>query len=299
MRLLDASHNINCMHAPPPSQPLTQHQALAAAWFAHLRDQICASYEVLEDEADPSFGPAGRFCPAPWNRPGGGGGVMSVMKGGRVFEKVGVNISTVHGTFSPEFRANIPGAQETGEFWASGISLVAHPRSPHVPAAHFNTRFLVTSQTWFGGGGDMTPVFPKDKETQMFHGAFEDACNRHDPAYYPKFKAWCDRYFYLPHRGETRGVGGIFYDNLNTGNFDADFAFTQDVGRAFAEVYPAIIRAAMSLPWTDQDRQAQLIKRGRYVEFNLLYDRGTLFGLKTDGNVEAILMSLPPLVAWG
>ena len=283
----------------PPPLTLTQKKDMAAAWFAQLRDHLCASYETLEDEADPSFGPAGRFCPAPWNRPGGGGGVMSVMKGGRVFEKVGVNISTVHGSFSPEFRANIPGAQETGEFWASGISLVAHPRSPHVPAAHFNTRFLVTSQTWFGGGGDMTPVFPKDKETQMFHGAFEDACNRHDPAYYPKFKAWCDRYFYLPHRGETRGVGGIFYDNLNTGNFDADFAFTQDVGRAFAEVYPAIIRPAMSLPWTNQDRQAQLIKRGRYVEFNLLYDRGTLFGLKTDGNVEAILMSLPPLVAWG
>ena len=283
----------------PPPLTLTQQKDMAAAWFAQLRDHLCASYETLEDEADPSFGPAGRFCPAPWNRPGGGGGVMSVMKGGRVFEKVGVNISTVHGSFSPEFRANIPGAQETGEFWASGISLVAHPRSPHVPAAHFNTRFLVTSQTWFGGGGDMTPVFPKDKETQMFHGAFEDACNRHDPAYYPKFKAWCDRYFYLPHRGETRGVGGIFYDNLNTGNFDADFAFTQDVGRAFAEVYPAIIRPAMSLPWTNQDRQAQLIKRGRYVEFNLLYDRGTLFGLKTDGNVEAILMSLPPLVAWG
>ena len=283
----------------PPPLTLTQQKDMAAAWFAQLRDHLCASYETLEDEADPSFGPAGRFCPAPWNRPGGGGGVMSVMKGGRVFEKVGVNISTVHGSFSPEFRANIPGAQETGEFWASGISLVAHPRSPHVPAAHFNTRFLVTSQTWFGGGGDMTPVFPKDKETQMFHGAFEDACNRHDPAYYPKFKAWCDRYFYLPHRGETRGVGGIFYDNLNTGSFEADFAFTQDVGRAFAEVYPAIIRPAMSLPWTDQDRQAQLIKRGRYVEFNLLYDRGTLFGLKTDGNVEAILMSLPPLVAWG
>lgn len=283
----------------PPPLTLTQQKDMAAAWFAQLRDHLCASYETLEDEADPSFGPAGRFCPALWNRPGGGGGVMSVMKGGRVFEKVGVNISTVHGSFSPEFRANIPGAQETGEFWASGISLVAHPRSPHVPAAHFNTRFLVTSQTWFGGGGDMTPVFPKDKETQMFHGAFEDACNRHDPAYYPKFKAWCDRYFYLPHRGETRGVGGIFYDNLNTGSFEADFAFTQDVGRAFAEVYPAIIRPAMSLPWTDQDRQAQLIKRGRYVEFNLLYDRGTLFGLKTDGNVEAILMSLPPLVAWG
>ena len=283
----------------PPPLTLTQQKDMAAAWFAQLRDHLCASYETLEDEADPSFGPAGRFCPAPWNRPGGGGGVMSVMKGGRVFEKVGVNISTVHGSFSPEFRANMPGAQETGEFWASGISLVAHPRSPHVPAAHFNTRFLVTSQTWFGGGGDMTPVFPKDKETQMFHGAFEDACNRHDPAYYPKFKAWCDRYFYLPHRGETRGVGGIFYDNLNTGSFEADFAFTQDVGRAFAEVYPAIIRPAMSLPWTNQDRQAQLIKRGRYVEFNLLYDRGTLFGLKTDGNVEAILMSLPPLVAWG
>jgi coproporphyrinogen III oxidase len=288
------------MHPQTQPSPLTvsQQQSVTSAWFQQLRDQICASYEALEDAGNETFGPPGRFARIPWDRPGGGGGVMAVMKGGRVFEKVGVNISTVHGTFSPEFRANIPGAEATGDFWASGISLVAHPRSPHVPAAHFNTRFLVTSKTWFGGGGDMTPVFPKAYETQAFHKALEEACNRHDPAYYPKFKEWCDRYFYLPHRGEMRGVGGIFYDNVNTGHFEADFAFTQDVGRAFADVYPKIVRAAMALPWSDADRQAQLLKRGRYVEFNLLYDRGTLFGLKTDGNVEAILMSLPPLTAW-
>ena len=284
-------------HAFPNA--VTEYQALTSAWFAQLRDQICASYEALEDEGNPDFAKAGRFTATPWQRPGGGGGVMAVMKGGRVFEKVGVNMSTVHGTFSPEFRASIPGAQDTGAFWASGISIVAHPRSPHVPAAHFNTRFLVTSRTWFGGGGDMTPVFPKETETQTFHRALQAACDRHDATYYPTFKAWCDRYFYLPHRGEARGVGGIFYDELNTGNFHADFAFAQDVGRAFASVYPSIVRDAMPLPWTDRERQAQLIKRGRYVEFNLLYDRGTLFGLKTDGNVEAILMSLPPLVAWG
>ena len=271
---------------------------LTSQWFTSLRDTICASYEAIEDAGNSNIAPKGEFVKTQWQRNGGGGGTMAVMKNGRVFEKVGVNVSTVYGVFSEEFRNQIPGASETGEFWASGISLVAHPRSPHVPAAHFNTRFLVTSKTWFGGGGDMTPVFPIDSQTRQFHQAFKSACDAHDPEYYERFKEWCDKYFYLPHRNEARGVGGIFYDNLNTGNFDADFAFTIDVGKAFADVYPKIINDTMHKPWSEEERYAQLLKRGRYVEFNLLYDRGTLFGLKTDGNVEAILMSLPPLTAW-
>ncbi len=267
----------------------------AAHWFQELRDQICASYEALERAVSPEQ-PA-CFERKTWQRPGGGGGEMSVMHG-RVFEKVGVNISTVHGVFAPEFREKIPGADQDGAFWASGISLVAHPVSPLVPAAHFNTRYIVTSKDWFGGGGDLTPTFPLDKETAAFHQAFKDACDRHHPDYYPKYKAWCDEYFFLPHRSEARGVGGIFYDNLNSGDWAADFAFTQDVGRAFAAVYPQIIRQKMHLPWDDTHKEAQLVKRGRYVEFNLLYDRGTLFGLKTQGNIEAILMSLPPMARW-
>jgi len=296
--------------APVPHDSLRQD---ARQWFESLRDQICAAFEAIEDEAAAAGSPVlrtespGRFERTPWTRDAnpdgtpGGGGVIGLMRG-RVFEKVGVNVSTVEGEFSPEFRASIPGAETDPHFFATGISLVAHMANPLVPAVHFNTRMIVTTQGWFGGGGDITPMFPTSDEAAVdaadFHEAFQRACDAHDPAYYTRFKEWCDRYFFLPHRNEPRGLGGIFYDRLDTGDMQADFAFTRDVGSAFLAAYPALVRRRMMQPWTPEQREAQLIRRGRYVEFNLIHDRGTLFGLKTGGNTEAILMSLPPEARW-
>ncbi|MDX2113836.1 MAG: coproporphyrinogen III oxidase [Alphaproteobacteria bacterium] len=334
---------------------LSQQQSTASGWFRSLRDQICAEFEKMEQEftshldaggqqTDPALSmlhgasssrapeaiisKPGAFIKTPWSRDQGGGGEMSVMKG-RVFEKVGVNISTVYGEFSDQFRKEIPGAADMPFFWASGISLVAHMCSPLVPAVHMNTRMICVSKnsfsdarsadrvspescamefsaenswsdykSWFGGGADLTPMFPVERDTQDFHSAFKTTCDRFDPAYYPKFKAWCDEYFFLKHRGEPRGIGGIFYDYVNTDNWQQDFAFTQEVGKTFLAIYPDIARRHMFKPWTAEEREHQLKKRGRYVEFNLLYDRGTRFGLMTGGNVDAILMSMPPEVKW-
>jgi coproporphyrinogen III oxidase len=278
-------------------------QKLASEWFMKLRDQICAEFEAIEQEYAKTLpelsNSTAQFKRTPWQRAEGGGGQMSVMKG-RVFEKVGVNISTVHGEFSEVMRKEIPGADIDPRFWASGISLVAHMCSPQVPAVHMNTRMIVVGEQklWFGGGSDLTPMVPVDEDTKQFHSAFEATCDKFDPEYYAKFKKWCDEYFFLKHRNEPRGVGGIFYDYVNTGNWETDFAFTQSVGKTFASVYPQLVRKHMYESWTQEQRDWQLIKRGRYVEFNLLHDRGTRFGIMTGGNTEAILMSMPPEVHW-
>ena len=271
-----------------------------ADWFEKLRDNICGQFETIESEAEDSplsYQPSGCFQRKNWTRDGGGSGQMSVMNG-RVFEKVGVNISVVHGQFAEDFRAQIPGATDDDQFWAGGISLVAHPQNPFVPAAHMNTRFVITSKAWFGGGGDLTPLKPAPKQANTFHADLKACCDRHHPDYYPKYKQWCDDYFYLKHRDEPRGAGGIFYDYLDSGDREADFSFTRDVGSSFAGSYVNIVRETMNKQFTPEDRHYQLVRRGRYVEFNLLYDRGTSFGLKTGGNIEAILMSLPPEVRW-
>tara|TARA_B100001778_G_scaffold119120_1_gene97834 strand:+ start:48 stop:893 length:846 start_codon:yes stop_codon:yes gene_type:complete len=274
-------------------QATENQKTTAEKWFSKLRDKICKEFEDIEN----SLSNKNSFKIKNWKRDGGGGGKMSIMKG-NIFEKVGVNISTVYGKFSENFRSNIPGAEDDGKFWASGISVVSHPKNPFVPAAHMNTRLIVTSKTWFGGGGDITPMKPSKVMSREFHNDLKNSCNRHNENYYDEFKKWADEYFLIKHRNETRGDGGIFFDYINTGNWEKDFSFIRDIGETFLNSYSSIIKKTKNSPWNQKDREDQLIKRGRYAEFNLIYDRGTLFGLKTGGNIDAILMSLPPEVKW-
>ena len=278
----------------------------AAAWFQSLRDQICASFESLEDD---NQGPLsdrapGRFERKSWDRTNqsdgapGGGGVMSIMRGGRVFEKVGVNISTVFGSFSEEFAKNIPGADEDPRFFATGISLVAHMNSPRVPAVHMNTRFIATTKSWFGGGADLNAPLPNTQDTADFHAALKACCDKHGEDYYDRYKKWCDEYFYIPHRNKARGEGGIFYDQLNSGDWNSDFTFTKDVGRTFNDIYPALVRRHMNESWTEEERETQLVYRGHYAEFNLAIDRGTKYGIQSGRRIESVLASLPPIAKW-
>jgi coproporphyrinogen III oxidase len=293
----------------PDTDQLESRKSRAKAWFETLQADIISRLEALEDAASPPLfkGPAARFEKTPWRRGDGnqdlGGGTMAVMRG-RLFEKVGVHVSCVYGEFAPEFARTIPGADKSGgRFWASGISLIAHMQSPKIPAVHMNTRMLVTSESWFGGGADLTPLLEFQRQQDypdavQFHDAMRAACEGYKGADYEAMKKHCEDYFHLPHRNEPRGIGGIFYDRYNTGDWETDFAFTQSVGKHFADVYPQIVKRRMAESWSDAEREEQLVRRGRYVEFNLLYDRGTTFGLKTGGNVESILSSMPPMVKW-
>ena len=292
--------NLNAKKCLDDNKTLKNKKQLASSWFKDLRDEICRSF--VEIENNKSIKKQITFNQKPWDRDGGGGGIISIMHG-KVFEKVGVNISTVHGKFSREFRQQIPGAEENGLFWASGISVVSHMCNPYVPAAHMNTRMLVTGKgdkkkIWFGGGGDLTPTFNDIESSNIFHKDLKSICDKYDKSYYPKFKSWCDDYFYLPHREEPRGVGGVFFDYLCNEEWEKDFSFIQDIGSIFLSSYLSIIKNRLNRKFNEKDREFQLRKRGRYVEFNLLYDRGTIFGLKTGGNTEAVLMSLPPKVSW-
>ena len=282
------------------------HRAQARGWFESLRDRICSELETLEREAPADLypGPPAKFTQKPWTRAtGSGGGVGGFLSGGRLFEKIGVHTSSANGMLSPEMAKNLPGGGTQLDYVSTSISLIIHPRSPRVPTVHMNTRYLSTAQGWFGGGADLTPLVADQRrqdapDAALFHAAMKRACDAHDPAFYDKFKAWADTYFFLPHRGTARGIGGIFYDHLNTGSFENDFAFTRDVGSAFLDVYPKIVRKRMMEPWTQAERDEQLACRGLYVEFNLLYDKGTMFGLQTGGNIETILSSMPPMVSW-